>query len=553
MKRTAHIVAGLLTITTSCTATTIDDSGSTTTLETITATANDTVAPGGLACWTAEPAGGPAGFSFSDVTSDLGLIEPLVGIHGHAAIWTDANADGQEDLYVGSFADRDAERYAFRGATGPSPDRLLLQGPGFSPLDDFPEMRTRSSGGASADLDGDGDLDLVLSRNYRDRIAGEAPTQILRNDGGRFIPVTGTGLPEEIGGRSVAIFDYDIDGLLDILITEDRWSGGESALLRNMGDLRFEDMTAMAGLPSDVHGLGVAAADFTNDRLTDLFIGGSNRMFIGREDATFVEVSTNVFDWEIFGEEDDIAGVSVADLNRDGWMDLAVGHHFNSTVEDGERVPVRIYMNRGLDDEGLPLFEDVTDQTDLPDLATKAPHVELNDFDNDGWPDLLTSASAQDGNAPALFRNTGGGGDIPVFEAPEGLGSSQYWVAAPTSDFDRDGRLDIFALEWDPALPSKLLRNVSQSGNWIQVSVDAKQGHGLGWRVSVRGDNGLLGAREITATQGYSSGVSPIAHFGLGDADEVTVILEPIGDREPIVLENLKANQHIRYPAGCGR
>jgi hypothetical protein len=52
-----------------------------------------------------------------------------------------------------------------------------------------------------------------------------------------------------------------------------------------------------------------------------------------------------------------------------------------------------------------------------------------------------------------------------VFTTPEGMGDAQYWVAAPTVDYDRDGRLDIFLLEWEPSLPSILLRNVTETAN----------------------------------------------------------------------------------------
>ena len=296
----------------------------------------------------------------------------------------------------------------------------------------------------------------------------------------------------------------------------------------------------------------MAAADFNNDRLLDLFVSGSNRMFVANEGGTFTEMAGDVFAWEIHGEEDDVAGVSVADIDRDGWMDLAVGHHYNSTVDSGTRVPVRVYLNRGNNEDGFPRFEDITTEAGLPGLETKGPHVELNDFDNDGWPDLLVSASAAEGSAPAVFRHSGLENGVPRFETPEGLGSAQYWVAAPTADFNRDGRLDVFLVEWEPALPSLLLRNETQSGNWLQVSVGPEHGFGIGWRVSVFDGDALIGSREITVTQGYSAGVSPVAHFGAGETATLRVTLEPPGSSEVFTLDDIAVNQHLRYPAGCG-
>jgi hypothetical protein len=215
-------------------------------------------------------------------------------------------------------------------------------------------------------------------------------------------------------------------------------------------------------------------------------------------------------------------------------------------------VPVRLFLNRG-----DAQFEEVTEAAGLIGLPTKGPHVELNDMDNDGWPDLVTTASAADGTRPAVFRHAGLDGDIPTFSTPEGLGSSQYWVAGPTADIDRDGRLDVFLVEFDPALPSLMLRNESASGHWLEVSVGHEFGSGIGWRVEVyepgaAGElSALLGVREITTTQGYSSGVAPVAHFGLGDIERVDVRLTPPGDGEMVMLEGVAGDQHLRYPGGC--
>ena len=518
------------------------------------------IVPGGdgITCWTAPAPTGVEGISFSDQTEELGLIEPFVGMHGHAAVWADLDDDLRPDLYMGTFADRDPENYQLRGAAGPSPDRLVLSGSGtFQVANDLPDMFTRTSGGAVADLDGDGDLDLVVSRNYDDDNPDAPATQVLRNDAGVMVPVEITALPDGFGGRSVGVLDYDQDGLYDLFIAEDRFSGGSSVLLRNLGDLGFEDATAAAGIPTGVHGLGVAVADLTGNGFADIFVAGSNRLFVATGDGSFVEADSSLFEWEVFSEEDDVAGVSVADVNRDGLLDLALGHHYNSTVEDGLSVAVRLYLNRGPDGNGMPTFEDVTEAAGLVPLPTKAPHVELNDLDNDGWPDLLTTASAGEGTLPAVFRFQELAGDVPVFSTPEGLGSKQYWVAGPTTDYDRDGRLDIFLVEWEPSLPSLLLRNESAGGHWLEVSVDGSEGHGIGWLVEVfEGDStdpaSLLGAREITVTQGYSAGVLPFAHFGLGEQTEVTVRLTPPGGAEPVVLDGVTADQHLRFPQGCG-
>ncbi len=508
-------------------------------------------------CWEAEPAAGTDEISFSDATASLGLVEPLRGMYGHAAAWGHVNADPWVDVFVGTFADRLEEDYAFRGAAGPSPDRLLLGSPdGFRPAPGFPAELGRTSGAAFADLDADGDLDLIASRNTRSIERGDRLTEVLRNDGGRFELVEDAGIPEDLVGRSVGVLDTNLDGLLDLFIAEDRWSGGSSVLLLNQGEMRFENRTADAGLPGDIQGLGVGVADLTNDGHADLFVAGSNRLFVANGDGTFREADSQVFRWEVFGDEDDVAGVAIADLNRDGLQDVVLGQHYNSTLDGGPPVPVRVYLNRGLDGDGDPSFEDVTEASGVPALPTKAPHVEVEDFDNDGWPDILTTASAEEGTRPAILHHLGLQDGVPTFTTPEGLGAAQYWVTGPSADVDLDGRLDVLLVEWEPALPSLLLHNDTASGNWLSVSVGPGFGWGIGARVSayrageVGDPEALLGVREITASEGYSAGASPEAHFGLGDATAVDLTVEIPGN-EPFEVSGVEANRGIRLPAGC--
>ena len=506
-------------------------------------------AAGDLSCWTAAPGGGEATIGFSDQTEALGMVTPLIGMYGHAGVWGDFNDDERPDLFMGTFADRDTEIYQARGADGPAPDQLLLSSDAsFSADESLPDMFARTSGGTTADLDGDGDLDLIVSRNWDDDLPSAPGTQVLRNDDGSLVPA-GTGLPAQLGGRSVAVLDYDLDDRLDLFLTADE---GGSVLLHNEGDLVFTDVTAASGFPQDLVGLGVAVGDVTGDRRQDIFVAGSNQLFVA-DGESFRPTDSSVFAWPPIGEEDLVTGASIADVNRDGMLDIAVGHHFNSTVDDGASVPVRLFLNRG-----EAQFEEVTEAAGLVGLPTKGPHVELNDMDNDGWPDLIATASAGDGTRPAVFRHTGLNGDIPTFSTPEGLGSPQYWVAGPTADIDRDGRLDVFLVEFDPSLPSLMLRNETASGHWLEVSVGHESGHGIGWRVEVyeagaAGDpSALLGAREITTTQGYSSGVAPVAHFGLGESERVDVRLVAPGDSDPVVLADVGADQRLRYPTGCG-
>ena len=505
-------------------------------------------------CWSSAPRDGTPGITFDDVTESVGLIDPLTGMRAHAGAWGDVDGDLAPDLLVGTFATGQVEAYEVRGADGPSPDRLLMaRGEHFEVDATFPDQFGRTSGAVFADLDNDGDEDLVLSRNARDRDADAAATSVMNNTGNGFVEAPSS-IDPDLGGRSVGVLDVNEDGLLDLLIVEDRYRGGDSRMYLNVGNLVFEDVTDTL-FASGVEGLGIATGDLNNDQHTDVFIAGSNRLFIGTGTG-LVEVVAPELAWEAFGNEDDVAGAAIQDVNRDGWLDLVVGHHYNSTLSQDREVPVRLYLNRTPEPGAAPSFEDVTVAAGLVGIPTKAPHVELADFDNDGWPDLLTSASAEGGTAPAIFRHGGLVDGIPVFEGPSGVGAAQYWVTAPTADIDRDGRLDVLLVEWEPSLPSLMLLNSSASGHWLEVSLDVTLGGGIGTRVDVYqpGRSGepeaLVGSREIVASVGYTAGVERFAHFGLGTLTEVDVVVTPPPPHAPITM-SVAADQHLRLPNGC--
>ncbi len=482
-------------------------------------------AAGSAAPWPCEVgyqagAAGAAGpLAFEDVTEATGLDRATSGMHGHAVASADVNADGWMDVFVGTFADRPVEDYQHRGAEGPAPDRLLLGGAeGFTIDEAFPGERARTSGAAFADLDGDGDVDLVVARNVRDTERGQARTTVLRNDGGRLTPVTTLDEPE--GARSVGLLDYDGDGQIDLFIAEDRFSGGSSVLLRNDGDFTFTDVTGASGLGTGVAGLGVGTADLDLDGDPDLVVGGSNRVFLNQA-GRFIEQPGAIEQWAVNGDEDDPAGVAQADVNGDGRPDVVIGQHYNSTVDAGARVPVRLYLNEPAGTGGVRL-RDVTEQAGLPAFPTKSPHVEIADVDADGRPDIVTTASGVDGS-PIVLRNLGQPGGVPRFEASSEPGPPQYWVTGATIDADRDGRLDILVVEWEPSLPSRLLGSVSETGHWLAVT--ASMGSVVEvYEAGARGDPARRLARaEAGVSSGYAAGPLAQVWVGVGSARSVDI------------------------------
>ncbi len=334
-----------------------------------------------------------------------------------------------------------------------------------------------------------------------------------------------------------------------------------SRLFRNLGNLKFQDVTAKVGLPLDISALGVVIGDVNGDRRPDIFTAGSNRLFLSQPNGTYKEAESlrKVFEHITSDRgEDVISGACFADLDLDGDLDLITGPHF---------APARmhVYHNEGIKG-GIPQFREITKELGIPPIPQKAAHVEIQDFNNDGIPDIYVAAYFAEGAQrwPFLCKGLGVKDGLPRIQVPsvtdvrtdgvrknvlpsQGLGMI-YYVNGPAVDYDGDGDLDFLAGIW-PEEGSRFFRNDTKGGNWLQVKVEGtkmnRMGVGSQVRVFAPGTRTLLGFQEITQNVGYSSSRPALAHLGLGKAEPVDVEVTLPNRKEPLVLKGVKVNQRM--------
>jgi hypothetical protein len=351
---------------------------------------------------------------FTDVTVSAGVAhssprfaeDKLASFAWNGAAAGDVNGDGLFDLFVPS---RPENFLYIAQANGGFVDRAAEFGV------------AQPGGGTGAvffDFDNDGDQDLAVADvgwRAADGSSGGNRLRLYVNDEEKEFLERGAelGFDALCHGLGLTVFDYDGDGWLDVYVANygridaapnDSWTdarnGTPDMLLRNDGGKRFEDVTKATGLSDTRWSYASAAADYDLDGDQDIYVANDygTKSLWRNDGGKFVDVA------KATGVEDlgNGMGATWGDLDGDGILDLYVT---NMSSTAGNRI-----LGRLAGDEGQRSA-------------------------------LLKMAS---GNSIFLSRLVEG---VRVFErlpaAKGGVDGNWAWSAA-LSDFDLDGRLDVF-------------------------------------------------------------------------------------------------------------
>jgi len=504
------------------------------------------------------------GGKFKDITTPNIALGNKVCV---AASFADTDNDGDPDLFVSTV--RDGNHFFENDGQGRVTDRTKQSGLGH---------KGHSSAGVFFDYDRDGLLDLFVCN------VGVYTKPDQRGEGGYHLGVddafAGHLKPEERNERSLLYHNLGGNRFKEVSaameLNDVSWTGdaspidpngdswpdlyvtnmqGPDEFYENVNGKRFERRTAERFPKTSWGAMGIKSLDYNNDGLMDLFVTDmhsdmseaqgpnqeklksmmrwpesmvgekaasvfGNTFFQGRADGAFDEISDrlgteNYWPW----------GLSVGDLNADGWNDVFITASMNFPFRYG--VNSVLLNNQGqsfLDTEFILGVEPRRDE------RTAKPWFTLDPTGDDKDHGLVKDHS--------LTK------PVEVWAA---LGSRSSAIF----DLENDGDLDIVTNEFGDG-PMVLVSNLTakHTVQSLRITLQGSQSNrdGLGAIVKVHTTNSKTYTKVHDGVTGYlSHGVLPL-YFGLGNTKATQVeVLWPSGVRQQVGTPNTQ-KLHIVEP-----
>jgi len=257
-------------------------------------------------------------------------------------------------------------------------------------------------------------------------------------------------------GAGVAIGDINGDGLPDLYFASN--SKGSNKLYLNKGNFTFEDITTRAGVAgSSDWCTGVTMADVNGDGRLDIYVcavanmqgfQGRNQLFINKGDGTFADSAAAYgLDFSGFATQ-----AVFFDYDHDGDLDCFIlnqSQHPNQHITDTA-------SRRGFDpNAGERLFRN--DHGHFTDVSAAAGlyrsslcyglGVSVADLNNDGWEDIYVGNDFHEND---FYYINNGDGTFTESGAAHFRHYSRYSMGNDVADFDNDGNMDIITADMLP-------------------------------------------------------------------------------------------------------
>ena len=255
-------------------------------------------------------------------------------------------------------------------------------------------------------------------------------------------------------GSGVGVGDFNQDGLEDLFFTSNM---GESGIYLNEGNFKFKDITFLSGISTiGKWATGVSVIDINQDGWPDIYIsfsgpyGASNRaneLYINNGDNTFTEKA------ETFGLADNGYSVQAGflDYDKDGFLDMYLLN--NMTDETGPNIIRKKRINgemlntdRLYRNNGNNTFSDVSKESGIT-LEGYGLGVSIGDFDEDGWPDIYVSNDYLSNDILYINQRDG----TFINQASVSFRHTSYSAMGnDVGDFNNDGKLDLISVDMLP-------------------------------------------------------------------------------------------------------
>ncbi|MBV9766097.1 MAG: CRTAC1 family protein, partial [Acidobacteriaceae bacterium] len=367
-----------------------------------------------------------------------------------------------------------------------------------------------------------------------------------------------------------AWFDYDNDGLLDLVVsnytvwspqTDKRCSAAgveyycdprlfykavPNRLYHNLGGGKFEDVTEKSGFSTALgKGMGISIADFNEDGYQDVFIANdteANSLFINKGNGTFEDQALQLgVAYDETAKAVSSMGSDAKDFDNDGRIDIFYNDLMGQTWA--------LFQNRG------DFFRYASPQLKLGQLSAQLSGWSNGfiDYDNDGWKNLYSANGDVDNIKPnarqhdTMFENVEGKQFQDVSsEMGDDFLHVGFQRGSAFGDLNNDGFTDLVVTSLNE--PPRILMNSADNGNhWLTLNLVGHYSNrdAIGAKVKLTTASGRVLYEHVSVSVGFMSSSDKRVHFGLGAEKQISSIdiRWPRGTIQR--LTNIRADQFL--------